>query len=356
VIDFRWVFAFVAVFASSLVSRAADPPPTVPAQSLKAAFDADTRHGFRLMVSKRLASPGPVVRHLNDRLADVVRAVPPAYLDILRDVTIWVEAGEDKAGRLPASVVNEALGFYIPLDMGRSTSPLPPEANGGIVVVADHLLDRERRWVYEYDRGWLLHEMAHALHDRLLGSNDAMVRAAYQQAVDRKLYDTVEKRFPIDLGQIRVEQGPAYARADRFEYFAELSEAYFNLAHRCYPFTRDDLANHDPAGFALMTSVWRPIKFRVVNDFLYGVTVERRSQCGRRSRLLDLQPGTEREFDGWEGMTLVATNMGFGPEMWVEKPEKDGTTWRLNGSTTGPMPASPWSLLLPKQSGEKGRH
>jgi len=93
-----------------------------------------------------------------------------------------------------------------------------------------------------------LHEMAHAVHHRLLGFDAPEVLTAFQQAVDRKLYDDVWDRTN--------RRGRAYARTNANEYFAEISCAYLDSCH-FYPFTYSDLRSHDPTGFALAESVWK---------------------------------------------------------------------------------------------------
>lgn len=40
-----------------------------------------------------------------------------------------------------------------------------------------------------------------------------------------------------------------------FEYFVETTEAYFSR-NDFFPFTRDELKQHDPAMFALLTKLW----------------------------------------------------------------------------------------------------
>ena len=47
----------------------------------------------------------------------------------------------------------------------------------------------------------------------------------------------------------------AYAKTNRAEYFAELTEAYFGK-NDFYPFTRAELEKHDPVGFKLMKDAW----------------------------------------------------------------------------------------------------
>lgn len=47
----------------------------------------------------------------------------------------------------------------------------------------------------------------------------------------------------------------AYAATDEYEYFSELTEAYFG-DNNFYPFNRNDLMKYDPAGFALVEKMW----------------------------------------------------------------------------------------------------
>lgn len=93
----------------------------------------------------------------------------------------------------------------------------------------------------------LMHELAHAYHHRVLGSHHGGVYAAYKQAMERKLYESV----PYVLGGKR----KAYAATNQDEYFAEISEAYFGK-NDFYPFDRADLEKHDPVGFRLVEEVW----------------------------------------------------------------------------------------------------
>ena len=60
----------------------------------------------------------------------------------------------------------------------------------------------------------VLHELAHAYHFRVLGADHAGVKAAYKQAMERKLYDSVEF--------VHGGKRKAYATTNAAEYFAEL--------------------------------------------------------------------------------------------------------------------------------------
>ena len=47
----------------------------------------------------------------------------------------------------------------------------------------------------------------------------------------------------------------AYALTNPFEYFAEDTEAYFTR-NDFFPYTREELRQHDPAMFELLTRLW----------------------------------------------------------------------------------------------------
>jgi len=47
----------------------------------------------------------------------------------------------------------------------------------------------------------------------------------------------------------------AYAMTDPMEYFAEGTEAFFSR-NDFFPFTRDELKQHDPEMFALLAKLW----------------------------------------------------------------------------------------------------
>jgi hypothetical protein len=97
----------------------------------------------------------------------------------------------------------------------------------------------------------LLHEMAHAYHHQVIGSNNAAIKSAYQQAMDRKLYSNVKDLFG--------KRGPAYAATNEYEYFAELSEAYL-VGNDFYPFDRQQLREYDIVGYRLCEEAWASVK------------------------------------------------------------------------------------------------
>ena len=99
-----------------------------------------------------------------------------------------------------------------------------------------------------------LHELAHAYHDRFLpqGFSNPEIKAAYEKARASGKYDRVEQWHgngkPNTFGR-------AYAITNPQEYFAETSEALFSR-NDFFPFTRDELKQHDPEIFALLETLW----------------------------------------------------------------------------------------------------
>jgi dipeptidyl-peptidase-4 len=93
----------------------------------------------------------------------------------------------------------------------------------------------------------VLHELAHAYHDQILDFNHKEIRAAWEKAMEEKLYDKVllyNGRFVKH-----------YATTNHKEYFAESTEAYF-YRNDFYPFVRAELKEHDPVTHDLMEKIW----------------------------------------------------------------------------------------------------
>ena len=93
----------------------------------------------------------------------------------------------------------------------------------------------------------VLHELAHAFHERVLGDGNVLIHRAYLNALTHHLYERVAR---YDGRLVR-----AYALASEREYFAELTEAYFGR-NDTYPFTREELRIYDAAGLAMVRTVW----------------------------------------------------------------------------------------------------
>ncbi|HSP43136.1 MAG TPA: hypothetical protein VLO11_09710, partial [Luteolibacter sp.] len=109
---------------------------------------------------------------------------------------------------------------------------------------ATELLSRQQLRIHP---AVILHELAHAYHDQILGFDEPEIIKAYDDAMKKGIY---EKSLLFNGDTVK-----HYATTDHKEYFAEATEAY--LYHNdFYPFVRAELNKHDPTAFALMEKIW----------------------------------------------------------------------------------------------------
>lgn len=97
----------------------------------------------------------------------------------------------------------------------------------------------------------MLHELAHAYHDQVLGFDEPRIVATFELARDSGIYKSV-KRF---TGKKTVTD-KAYALSNHKEYFAETTEAYFGR-NDFYPFDRAELKTHDRPMHDLLARLWQ---------------------------------------------------------------------------------------------------
>lgn len=93
----------------------------------------------------------------------------------------------------------------------------------------------------------VLHELAHAYHDQVLGFEHPEIVEAYRKAKESGIYESVL----LYTGQ-KVRH---YGLTDHKEYFAEGTEAYF-YRNDFYPFVRAELKEHDVVLNELLMKIW----------------------------------------------------------------------------------------------------
>lgn len=99
-----------------------------------------------------------------------------------------------------------------------------------------------------YTQPWsVLHELAHAYHDRFLGFDYDPVRRAYRRAKASGHYESVR--------HINGKKRKHYALTNHKEFFAEMSEACLGT-NDFYPFVRGELRACDPETYVLLKSIW----------------------------------------------------------------------------------------------------
>ena len=231
-ISARLVFVLIVV-ALVQRSRAAEP-----AYAPTSSYSTQSAEGWTIHVSHALsADHGDLCQKtltlLRVKLYEITRVVPPKPLEKLREVPIWIEY-QDRGW--------PCMCYHPSRDWLKDNGYNPDKAQGVEIAGAQNFLD----WATA--QPWMvLHELAHSYHDRVLGFDNAEVKAAYQAAVDSHSYDKV---LYYDGRQER-----HYALTDEKEYFAECSEAFFGT-NDFFPFVRAELAQHDPRAFHLLEKVW----------------------------------------------------------------------------------------------------
>ena len=94
----------------------------------------------------------------------------------------------------------------------------------------------------------LLHELAHAYHDQVLGFDHPKIIALYESALKSGKYQEACK---IGGGKVKAH----YAASNHKEYFAEAVEAYYGY-NDFYPYVYQELLGYDPEICAYIKETW----------------------------------------------------------------------------------------------------
>ena len=204
--------------------------------------------GWGVHVSSQLLSQEPeattrALGLLQKQLEEIVRVVPAGAVAELRKVPLYFSpAYPGKRG---------GAEFHPDAQWLRDNGRDPTMAKG--VEFSNIPIFQE-----EMNRmpNFALHELAHSYHNLAVsdGFNNAAIRSAYDHAKAGGKYDRVE-RWHGNGKPNTFER--AYAMTNPQEYFAECTEAFFSR-NDFFPFTREDLKQHDPDMFALLGRLWNP--------------------------------------------------------------------------------------------------
>ena len=203
-----------------------------------AEFETRSSEGWTVRVDRRLLGSekelgGRALQLLDDQLRGIARAVPAKAVEELRKVTLWL-------------CVDEGTGAgaeYHPDRGWLKTHGYNPDKAKAVELgnAAEFLREIHRQPVL------VLHELAHAYHDQVLGFDHPEIQAAFDAAVQSGKY---EKVLRWDNRRVR-----HYALTNHKEYFAESTEAFFGT-NDFYPFVRPELREHDPEIFRVLQKVW----------------------------------------------------------------------------------------------------
>ncbi|MCR9197251.1 MAG: metallopeptidase [Planctomycetaceae bacterium] len=220
------------------------PPVAGASESLK----AEPRHEIRIVEGWTVHLHGDLLkdspkktdtamRLMKVQLKRVADVIPPEALAQLRKVPIWVNP--KYASAAPRAEYHPGAGWL------RNNGRDPVMAKAVEVTNVSMFEFEHKRMPY-----LMLHELAHAYHDRVLGFSHPAIEATFQQAKASGTYDSV-RRF---TGR-RFIQDKAYAMSNAREYFAEGSEALFGK-NDFFPFNQAELKKHDPDAWHLFKKLW----------------------------------------------------------------------------------------------------
>ena len=172
---------------------------------------------------------------LANHLQRIAILLPEDRLAKMRKLEIWIEHHHPTLGAMQ----------YHPAQKWLTDRGYDPRLTKKVHIThAAELISRKQMLKHP---AVILHELAHAYHDQVLGFDDAGIIEAYKKAMKEGLYD---KALLFNGREVR-----HYGATDHKEYFAEATEAYF-YHNDFYPFVRAELKRHDPAGYAEMERVW----------------------------------------------------------------------------------------------------
>jgi hypothetical protein len=202
--------------------------------------------GWNVQVDERLlAKPNDelgkrALRLLEAKLVDITYVVPTEPLAKLRTVTIVLDLSHG-----PLHNMQYHPGVHWLQQHGYATNLVKcvhiPEAK-------DLLTSRsinEQPWV-------ILHELAHAYHDQVLGFEEPRILQAFKNF---KESGHGEQALLYNGKRVR-----HYGLTDQKEFFAEMTECYFGV-NDFFPFNAAELMTTEPAIFELMRTIWGPLPF-----------------------------------------------------------------------------------------------
>ncbi|MDX2038815.1 MAG: hypothetical protein SFX72_19365 [Isosphaeraceae bacterium] len=164
------------------------------------------------------------------------------------------------AATVPKRRVDELRRFEIQIDLshGELVSPQYHPSKGWLeshgyasalekrIHIPDARYFTRSRFQRDQPSG-LLHELAHAYHDQILGNDHAGIRAAFARVRESKRF---EKVLHVDGHTTR-----HYALSNPQEFFAEMTESYLGR-NDFAPFNPAELERDEPEIAALMKSIW----------------------------------------------------------------------------------------------------
>jgi hypothetical protein len=215
-------------------SRAAEKP------AVAIEHETQSIEGWTVHVDKRLLAGDEqelgdqALRLMRGKLFEISLWLPPKALEKLREAPIWLDLDHPLTH----------MQYHPSADWLRDHGHDEAMAQSVHIPNAELFIEHHQS---QTQPACLLHELAHAYHERVLGYDDAAIRENYERAVAEKKYESVL--------HVSGQKQRHYLLTNPQEYFAELTEAWFSV-NDFYPFVRAELKEVDPESAALLERVW----------------------------------------------------------------------------------------------------
>jgi len=174
-------------------------------------------------------------RVLADQLFAIKDRVPPDKVAKLRKVVLWLDLdckGLERPQYHPSAEWLKENGY--PVDHAKCVH----------IPNVDYFASARFQVAQPFA---VLHELAHAYHDQVLGFDNPEIMKVWKDFCADKKHQSVLRYSG------RME--PHYGLTDQKEFFAEMTESYFGT-NDFYPFVRAELQRDEPEAFALMKKIW----------------------------------------------------------------------------------------------------
>lgn len=234
----------IAVLSSAASFSADDNAKTAePAVSKHQKMEIE---GWTVQVNEKLIrdekeATDKALELLTKHLKEIIRTVPTEAVTHLRKVTLWINP--TYPGIAPRAEYHPDAGWL-------KANRRDPAMAKGVEFTNVMTFEAETLRMPVV----VLHELAHAYHDQVLGFEQPDIVAAYNKAKESKSYDRVERWHGV-IGRPNTFER-AYAMTNHKEYFAECTEAFFGR-NDFFPFIREELEKHDPTIVKVLQQVWK---------------------------------------------------------------------------------------------------
>lgn len=226
----------VGLFAAVAETEKSAPAKVGWVETVKLDLQGWTVHAdTRLISGEHKESGTRSLSMLANHLERLTILLPEKQLAELRKLEIFIEHSHPELGNMQ---------YHPDLDWITEHGYDPRLVKKVHIPQAAELVSRQQMLKHP---AVILHELAHAYHNQILGFEEPEILKAYKNAMKKGIY---QKSLLYTGDTVK-----HYATTNHKEYFAEATEAY--LYHNdFYPFVRAELKQHDPAAYAIMQKIW----------------------------------------------------------------------------------------------------